>query len=148
MDKLKLDNKLLRLDINKQCEDRFGMSWQEVRETMDKNTNNGFELLPMVKFSPKSLLVKISGETSNWMLNRFVVVLYLKHAFFEPKNKDYMQGVIRLNQLIFEFLEDKEDPTNPGQKINKNLETILDIAPYVCPDKVKSILDGYGLLEK
>lgn len=139
-------NYRLKLDIDKQCYDRFGLSWKQVQEEMHRRVSKGFRLLHdkedygAFRLTPEHILHFFANRTGNWMTNNFIWVLRLKFA--EPsawQRNAYVKELEKpetLNTFSDEGIDDHE---------TEKVWFLLGLAPYVFPEKVRGVLGSYDI---
>ncbi len=131
----------LLVGIDKQCHNRFGMSWDDVRIAIIDSISKGFNLIPGLTVLPQHLIQGIAGCTNNWMTNQFLAVLYLSYMQPDWLVDLFMKGLAKLkpNDLPSTnmILSDGLSNTILGQ--------ILVVAPKIFPDKVDSALKSHGV---
>ena len=121
-----------KVNVDKQCLSRFGMSWDDVRKNMQEKLLSGFELIPSteghkgLRVEPEFAIKGLAECTGNWMTNKFLEVLYLSYS----KSEWFKQACLK--------------------KMNENPDVLdkwdlLDIAPDIAPEKVEEVLRSYGL---
>lgn len=154
-------------DVEKQCQERFGLDWATVRKHMYEAVQK-VEILPGMMMPPdraaKGLV--LGGGTSNWMLNAFCAVLYL--YFYSPAQfttfkfsedeKGELQGkqytpenadLLFINGRIKTLLEHtdselKEALKNTGSMFEELAWELLRMSIYLCPEDVKEVLKSHS----
>ncbi|MAG44389.1 hypothetical protein CL633_00690 [bacterium] len=132
-----------KADINKQCYQRFGLDWDETREKVYEQVSIGFELLPGLIIDPEFLIQGIGPKAGNWMVNRFLYVIYLSYT---QSRHSVECAVEKLHAT--DFNEDDFREISRGDFKNGVTWNILKAAREFCPEKVAKVLQSHGLKEK
>ena len=125
-------------NVNGQCEERFRMSWDKVREGMCESISKGFELLSGVNvvIKPEFLIEGIAGSTGNWMTNRFLSVIYLGYSKAEWIKELYMKQLQELSE------KEVSDARTDNNDVHWKLVTV---AQDLFPERVQEVLSSHNL---
>jgi len=139
--------------VEKQCQDRFSMGWDQVRKEMHIRISKGFELLPEAKNQPsENLSIKpeyviegICGQTGNWMINQFLYVLYLAHTKHKRGIDYYMDKINKMGLPELSSIINDKTYEHHIMSDYQRILYLLRIAPVILPEKVNEVLESHGL---
>jgi len=134
-------DKAISSGVEEQCQERFGIGWEEVRKKLDSQISEGFELtLPnkdgsnrlLGKIDPQEIirLIQRSGGSGTWITNSYLEVLYLRDRFRGPQRFS--------EEDLKKLTESLLDPTRETEL------DILDAASALQPEQVQQVLSSYG----
>jgi len=118
------------INIDRQCQDRFGLSWYEVRKQMFESTSKPIQLLKSPEINqyqyykdcftikPRDLLTGVS--TANWMTNEFLEVLGLLYSRGEVYTAGHLK---RLAEMCAKKI--KENENDSDHRLLRNLEPVF-----------------------
>ena len=132
------NRRVLRPDlepIDKQCHDRFSMSWNETRVRVFR------DLDAMELWNTHIDDIAHHGTTGNWMINILVRLwVLIKRArqveVPKPENWHGFGGRLDMERVLEDVLAGKREP---------NQHTLYYIAPVLCPELVLNVIESHGL---
>lgn len=132
-----------KADIKDQCRQRFGMSWNEVRDVVYRKVERGYDLLPGVNIHPEFLVRGIAPYGGNWMINRFLCVIYLSYIPSRA-SVEYAKKYLK----NFSPSEDDLCTLMQGGFAGELTWVIMTLAREICPEIVEQVLSSHGLTSK